>query len=481
MPSVTSALLNAANSLGVFTQALDVVQNNVANADTPDYANQIATFEALPFNLSQGDTGGVTSGQVASSRDEYAEQTVQQQTTLLGQAQQDVSSLTAVQSQFDITGNSGITDVLNSLFSAFSAWGQTPDSTVAQQNVVEQASSVASAFQQTAQGLQTVAQDTQQQLQSTVSNVNELASQLAGFNQQIMNGDRNDAGLDAQIHSALDQLSNDGSINATQQSDGTWTVLLNGQTPLVMENQVFALSTGSVAPSPTSANPNAPPHLSILASDGTDITADTTSGQLGSLLNMANTVLPSYLGDANQAGSLNILAKSFADNVNSLLTNGYQSVGPPPVSGVPLFTYDTTNATNVAQTLQVSSTITPAQLAAISPGPPEVSNGVALALSQLADPTSASDEINGLSYTQYYAGMAANAGTLLDNANAQLQTQQAAVAQAENVRQQISGVSLDQEATILLQFQQAYEANSKLVSVLDQLTEDAINMISTTT
>ena len=199
------------------------------------------------------------------------------------------------------------------------------------------------------------------------------------------------------------------------------------------------------------------------------------------MLNLANNVLPGYLGDANQAGSLNTLAQSFASNVNNLLTGGYQSSGPPPVAGVPLFTYDTTNATNVAQSLQVSSTITPAQLAAISPGPPEVSNGVALALSQLADPTSANDEIAGLSYTQYYAGMASNVGTLLDNANNNLQTQQAAVSQAQNVRQQLSGVSLDEEATILLQFQQAYEASSKLINILDQLSEDTINMLPTTT
>ena len=100
-------------------------------------------------------------------------------------------------------------------------------------------------------------------------------------------------------------------------------------------------------------------------------------------------------------------------------------------------------------------------------------------MSQLADPTASSDEIGGLSYTQYYAGMAANAGTLLDNANNQLQTQQSAVAQAQNVRQQISGVSLDDEATILIQFQQAYEASSKLITVLDQLTEDTINILPT--
>ena len=477
MANLTATLLTTAGALDAYSQALSVVQNNVANASTPDYASQSISLDPLEFDPTRGYPGGVRAGQIVSSRNEYAEQSVQQQTTLLGQAQQDVNSLTTLQSLFDVTGSSGISAGFNNLFSAFSAWGQAPDSTVAQQNVIEQATSVASAFQQAATGLATVAQNTGLQLQSTVSEVNRIATQLAGYNQQIMNGDRNDPSLDAQIHSSLDQLSNDGSISATQQSDGTWTVLLNGQTPLVIESQVYALSAGTVPPSPTSANPTAPAHLSLLAADGSDITADTTWGQLGSLLNLANDVLPGYLGDANQAGSLNTLAQSFASNVNNLLTGGYQSSGPPPIAGVPLFTYDTTNATNVAQSLQVSSTITPAQLAAISPGPPEVSNGVPLALSQLADPTSANDEIAGLSYTQYYAGMASNVGTLLDNAKNNLQTQQAAVAQAQNVRQQLSGVSLDKEATILMQFQQAYEASSKLITILDQLTQDTIDML----
>ncbi len=477
MPSLSSVMLTAGGALNAYSQALEVVQNNVANASTPGYANQTQSLSSLEFDPTRGMSGGVVAGQVVSSRDEYAEQTVQQQTTLLGQAQQDVSSLTAIQSQFDVTGTSGLASAFNGLFAAFSAWGQTPDSTVAQQNVIQQANSVASAFQQTATGLQTVAQNTQTQLQATVSNINHLTQQLAGFNQQIMNGDRNDAGLDAQIHSTLEQLSNDGSISATQQADGTWSVLLNGQTPLVMESKGFALSAVTVAPAATAPNPNAPPHLSVFSSDGADLTADTTSGQLGSLLNLANVVLPGYLGDANQAGSLNTLAQSFAGNVNAQLTSGYQSSGPPPVAGVPLFTWDTTNATNVAQSLQVSSTVTASQLAAISAGPPQVSNGVPLSLSQLANPTSAGDEINGLSYTQYYAGMASTVGSLLDNANQTLQSQQAAVAQAQNVRQQISGVSLDEEATILIQFQQAYEANSKLISVLDQLSEDAVNML----
>jgi flagellar hook-associated protein 1 FlgK len=481
MANLLSTMMSAAGALNAYSQALDVVQNNVSNASTPGYAAQTQQLESMPFDPAEGFSGGVTAGQVVSSRDEYAEQAVQQQTTILGQAQQDVSSLTALQSQFDVTGASGIPSALNNLFQAFSAWGQTPTSTVAQQNVLQQANSVATAFQQTAAGLAQVAQDTGQQLQQTVADVNQMSAQLASYNQQIMNGDRNDAGLDAQIHSTLEQLSQDGSIAATKQADGTYTVLLSGQTPLVVGAQAYTISAQPSAPDPASANPNGPSHQSILAYDGADITASITGGQLGSLLNTANTVLPSYLGDANQPGSLNTLAQKFAHQVNSLLTAGYQtdgSDGSAPAPGVALFTYDTTNATNVAQSLRVDPTVVPDQLAAIDLGPPEVSNGVALALSQLANPISANDEIGGLSYTQYYGNMAAKAGSLLSNATNQQQTQQAAVAQAQNVRQQISGVSLDEEATILIQFQQAYEANSKLITMLDQLTQDTINILS---
>jgi flagellar hook-associated protein 1 FlgK len=174
------------------------------------------------------------------------------------------------------------------------------------------------------------------------------------------------------------------------------------------------------------------------------------------------------------------MAKQFADRVNQLLTQGNISDGPPPVAGVPLFTYDTTNATNVAQTLAVDPTVTADQLAAISTGPPEVSNGVPLALSALADPQSSDDEINGASFTGFYGNMAAAIGNHLNDANNSLQVQQSALAQAQNLRQQVSGVSLDEEAAVLLQFQQAYEANSKLITILDQLSEDTINMLIVT-
>src|SRR5262249_54308498 len=139
--------------------------------------------------------------------------------------------------------------------------------------------------------------------------------------------------------------------------------------------------------------------------------------------------------------------------------------------------YDTSNDTNVAKTLAVDPTVTTNQLAAIDPGPPPVSNGVALSLSQLATPISAADKIVGVSFSQYFGQLAGRVGGALNDAQNNQEVQQSLLAQAKGLRDQYSGVSLDEEATILIQFQRAYQANSRFITVLDQLTQVAIDII----
>lgn len=480
MSNLLATIGVAASALDAFTQVLQVTQNNVANASTPGYARQTQALDAMPFDVGFGDTGGVRAGIVESSRDEYAETAVRQQNTLLGAASQNVGSLTSLQTIFDISGNTGIPYALNNLLQSFSAWGQSPTDPNARQLVIDRASDLAGTFNEAASGIKTVAQNAEQQIGTTVASINQLVGELQQDNTQIMNGDRNDAGLDAQVHSTLEQLSQYGDISASQQSNGSWTVML-GQNQLLVGGQQYQLSFGMEEPSnPPPANSNTPPLAVIRAFDGTDITSTLTTGQLGALLNFRNTVLPSYMGDAYQQGGLNIMAQRLADRVNGLLTAGNVSDGPPPQTGTALFSYDQTNPTNVAQSLMINSSITAGQLAAIDPGPPEVSNGVCLALSGLANPQTAPDEIDGISYTSYYGNMASQVGSAVTEATSEQQVQQSAVAQAQNLRQQSSGVDLDQEAMTLVEFQRAYDANSRLISVLDQVTEDAVNLISGT-
>jgi flagellar hook-associated protein 1 FlgK len=474
--SLLSVLLSSSNTLDVYTKVLQVTQNNVANASTPGYARQSLSLLAMPFDVQLGSPGGVTTGKQQTARNEYAEQAVRQQNTGFGREQQAAGSLTALQSLFDISGNTGIPNALNQFFQSASAWAQTPSSEAARQTVIARATDVAQNFQSTAIGLQNLAHNTETQLHSTVDQVNQIVGQLQTYNHQILQSASRDSGIDTQVHALLESLSQLVNFSAVQQADGSTTIMMNDATPLLVGERQFQVRVGLSVPA-SGINQNAPATAYLLAADGTDITAKTTDGQLGALLDMRNRVLPSYVGDANQAGDLNSMAKQFADRVNELLTAGNISDGPPPQPGVPLFKYDTNNNTNVAKTLSVDPTVTPSQLAAISSGPPHVANGVPLGFSQLATPLAAADEINGVSYSEFYGNMAANVGSQLQSANNGEQVQQSLLAQARDQRQQVSGVSLDQEAMTLVEFQRAYQANSRFITVLDQLTQDTINIL----
>ena len=481
MSNLLASLVSAADALQTYSQVLDVTQNNVVNASTPGYAKQTLDLYALSFDPESGITGGVAAGKVISSRDEFSEQAVRQQTSGLGYESQLVDSLTALQSNFDVSGNQGIPLALNNLLKSFSSWGATPDNEAARQTVVQDATDVAQAFQQASSSVSAQASDAEQQIGQTVTQVNQLVTQIQGYNVIAMQGSKDDSGLSANMHSAVEQLSSLVAVTATFQSDGTVSLMMNGETPLLLGDKTYAISSSLYQPQdPAPTNPNGPADVRIQAYDGTDITAKTTGSQLGALLNLRNTVLPSYIGDANQAGDLNVMAKQFADRVNQILTSGNISDGPPAVPGVALFTYDTTNATNTAASLAVDPTVTADQLAAISPGPPEVSNGVPLALSALASPLQDADKIDGVSYSQYYGQLAGRVGTALSDATNSQDVQQSLLSQAKTLREQYQGVSLDQEAATLMQFQRAYQATSKFLTVLDQLTGEAIAMLSTT-
>jgi len=417
MSNLLATLVCSAGTLEAYSQVLETVQNNVSNASTPGYAKQRLQLEALPFDPREGSTGGVRAGNLINIRNEFTETAVRRQTSGMGYQQQLVDSLTTVQTSFDVSGDQGIPQALNNLLQSFAAWGATPDNPSARQSVIQRAANFAEAVQQVSDDVSTQARDDEQQISQTVDQVNQLVGQLKTYNQIVMQGNKEDGGLSARIHAALDELSTLVDVDATFQSDGTVSLMLNGETPLLMADKQFNISTTRYLPdNPPPTNPGSPANVRVQGWDGDDITSRTTGGQLGALLHLRNEILPSYIGDAYQAGGLNVMAKQFADRVNQILTSGNLTGTNPAEPGIPLFTYDATDATHTAASLAVTFNFAPEQLSTITPGPPSVSNGVPLALSALASPVQAADKVDGLSYSEYYGQLAGRIGTALNDA-----------------------------------------------------------------
>ena len=464
MSDLMSAMNSAAGALRAFQTALDVTQNNVSNSQTPGYVKQVPSFDALSFQPGQGLDGGVEAAPAQSARNEFAEVAVRQQVSLLGASSQLATSLDPIEQVFSVTGNGSISTALDNLFQSFSAWSANPDDVSARAGVLNAATAVTTAFGQSANALTRIQASMNGDLQNTVASINQFAGEIQK-NNAARQGSSTDAGLDAQRNAALEQLAQLADVQVLTNSDGTVNVLLGGQVPLVTGNQVHKLSLAS-AGTAGSVNPAATPGMSILDDSGADVTQKITDGQLGALLSVRNQILPHLIGGSSESGELNVLASQVAGSVNSVLTTA---------GGQALFTYDKSSPVDAASTISVAAGFQPSNLVAADPGPPPVSNGVPLKLGALANNQLAG--LQDMTLGQFYGSTASWIGNQLSQAQTASTAQTQSVAQARALRQQLSGVSLDEEATRLMELQRSYQAASHVVTVLDTLTQSLLDMV----
>jgi Flagellar hook-associated protein len=99
-------------------------------------------------------------------------------------------------------------------------------------------------------------------------------------------------------------------------------------------------------------------------------------------------------------------------------------------------------------------------------------NSLCLEIAALRDTTS----INGATYAEEYARIAANAG-LLVSSNEQLLSSSGDLLDALNSkRDAVSGVSTDEEMVLLIQYQAGYEAASNYISVVKEMLDTLLRM-----
>ena len=479
MPNLLASLSSAGNALDVFQQALSVIQSNIDNSSTAGYATQTLNIEAEPLAITEGLTGGVASQGVQDSRDDYAEEQVQTSTQTLGLYTAQANATSTIDSYFDVSGSGGVSTAFNTLLSAFSAWSASPTDATAEQTVLSDAQSLAGSVNGLASSLSSTSQSLDTEIGSTVTKINTIATQIQQYNEQVTQSTTPDAGEQANLHSALDSLSQLTNFSTVTQSDGTVTVMLGGGDALVSGDRVNTLSASdAVSDSASATYPNSPPSAVITDSQGNDVTSQITSGQLGGLLDTRNRVLGSLLGNSQQQGSLNQFAQTLADTVNNILESGTVSTASGAASGTALFTYDSSNPTNVAASLSLNSAITASQLAPVDSS--GNANGNATQLADLGNTGNTAGNIDGLNLVQYLAQMASTVGQENSTASTNETTQQQVVSQATTLRTQVSGVSLDAQATDLLQYQRAYQASAQLLTVLNDLLDTTMNMMTVT-
>jgi flagellar hook-associated protein 1 len=291
----------------------------------------------------------------------------------------------------------------------------------------------------------------------TVGQVNQLTQQIAQINGQISNlqnaGESAGTFIDQRTQ-LIDQLSNLVDVSVIPTGNSLTLTTANGSL-LVSGQQSYQLTTQA-----------APSGVQDVYAQNVDITSTITSGQLGGLLNARDQQIPAL---QNQ---LDTLASGLANAVNGVQAAGFDLNGN---KGTNLFNPPPAGGTGAAANLSVAIT-NPSLIAASSDGT-QGSNGNAEAMYAL----STQAIIGGQTPTSYYSSIVFNVGNATANATAEQTASSQVLQQLNDQRSSLSGVSLDQEAANMVQYQQAYSASAQVITTINDMMYAVINMSTLTT
>jgi flagellar hook-associated protein 1 len=185
---------------GIFAQqrALNTTGHNMANATTPGYSRQRVNFSSsFPLNTNPGPLGtGVQVDSIERFRDAFVDQQTRTQLSLLGffnTAREGYDQLEVVLNQplnpvansLDNPNLTGLNEILSRLFGAFQELSLSPESGAARSSILETAVTATTTFNNIDSQLQQLRQDTNDQIELQVEDINLLINQVADINQQI--------------------------------------------------------------------------------------------------------------------------------------------------------------------------------------------------------------------------------------------------------------------------------------------------------
>ena len=201
--------------------------------------------------------------------------------------------------------------------------------------------------------------------------------------------------------------------------------------------------------------------IEIRDGSGLDVSGTIQGGSIGGQLQAQNQDLPAV------TSALDAVAFRIATAVNAQNAAGVDANGQP---GGAIFSL-TATAAGAARSLSVSAA-GPGAVAAAAVGEGSLGNGNSNALAALVNTTDA----NGDTVNSQFGALLGNIGTQASTLDEQTSAQSATLTQLTTQRDSLSGVSLDEEATNLSQYQRSYEAAAKLFSILDSLLTASINL-----
>jgi flagellar hook-associated protein 1 FlgK len=466
MATINSAFDLISGALEADQSALNIVANNVANANTPGYTQQVPNWrENAPVQINGVRYGtGVSETGATSVRDRVLEERLQQQQQAASASSARLSALDSVQALFPPDSGSessragDIGADITGFFSSFASLEANPTDNSLREQVLSSARTLAGDVSNAAASLNAQRTSLDQEAASITNQVNSLTSAIAQLNIQIQSSSPTaDAGsLEDERQRDLSQLSQIIGINQiTTENNGISLTTTSGDV-LVSEGTSYALTTGTL---------NGEAHFLIGTSDVTGALT-TGGGELGGYLTARDQDIPQVLS------ALDELAFGISTQVNALNNSGSDLSGATGTAANPHYIFSQPSVVaGSAASMSVIMTL-PSEIAGATAGQGSGDNSNAAALAALATKPIA----NGLTPSDFYSDFVTALGSMVSQVQTENTAQSASVTQLQTTRDSLSSVNLNDEAAFMQQFERSYQAASRVFAILNTVMSSALNL-----
>ncbi len=466
MSGLYGTLNLGARALQTQSKGLSVAGQNLANVNNPAYSRQrlvVQTVSAAPDSLGF-EGSGVSAVAVQRLHDTLLDRQIQSEASAGGFWTAQQSALRSAQlalgealggssASGSITGSSSLAGDLASLFNEFQDLAAAPASIPQRATLLSRAAGLADEFHRADARLDAVDDNLNRSLESDVAGANELLAEIGRLNDQIR---RAEAGASASANDLRDRrqekvesLARLASVDISEDADGQLTLAAGGELLLSGRTVVATLATRDPGDG----------RLQIQTSTGTALAL--TGGSIQGTLDVRDGSL------AKIRTELDSLAAALVTEVNDLHRGGYNLEGG---TGADFFLGSDASDIQVNPALAANPTLLQASGNPAAAG----DNQTALALARLADRPLAA--LGQQTFSGAYASTIAAAGEALAHANTQVEDQQLVDSLLLNERNATSGVSIDEEMADLVKYQKAFQASARIVSVVDQMLDELLQM-----
>lgn len=446
--------------------AMDVASGNVANAGTEGYARRQVIGQAtgapsVPamwshWGIAGGD--GVRSGPVSRMVDPLLDARSRTEHGSMSFNAARAASLVRFETTLGEPGGTGVAAALADFQQGWHDVANNPGDGAARSQLLARAQTLVDTVRTQDRALSTEWSDQHSRLTALADEVTSVGGELADLNKSLRSAHVNetDAGvlLDRRDQLAL-RMSQLTGATVEINADTTVTVSLGTQ-DLVKGSTALAVTVGGPTTLDDVASANQV-HL-VLAADPDPVSVDVLKGEVGGVIAVMNTDLPTY------AGKLDAFVASLKDAVNTQHAAGWDLDGN---AGVDLFTGTDAGDLGVAA-------LTPSQVAAA--GLVRDPDTGALVQGGRLDNTNAIDLAGALGgVASGYRELITGFGVTVSAAKRAVENQSVIVAQVDGSREALSGISIDEEMVNLLAAQRAYEGAARVMTAVDSILDTLIN------